>query len=106
MAQYLYGTGYGDTNSMLGAAQDWFKNNRTGMNADMRTGLDQLRSLYTSPGYSQGYTQMRDVGSGLLGRQVAGNPFTQGLLGAPGSQPVQPPGPEVGVPRFNLPRSI
>jgi hypothetical protein len=87
MAQYLYGSGYGDKESMLGAAQDWWKNNQSGMNANMTQGLDMLKSLYTSPGYSQGYTQMRDVGQGLLGRQIAGNPFTQGgLLGAPGQQ--------------------
>jgi hypothetical protein len=111
MAQYLYGTGYGDKNSFLGAAQDWWKNNQSGMNANMQQGLDTLRNLYTSPSYSQGYSQMRDVGQGLLGRPIAGNPFTQGggLLGGtqPGfGAPTQPPGPEVGVPRFNMPRSI
>jgi hypothetical protein len=108
MAQYLYGTGYGDKNSFLGAAQDWWKNNQSGMNANMTQGLDTLKNLYTSPGYTQGYTQMRDVGQGLLGRPIAGNPFTQGggLLGTPMQQPMQPPGPEVGVPRFNMPRSI
>lgn len=102
MAQYLYGTGYGDKNSLLGAAQDWWKNNQSGMNANMQQGLDTLKNLYTSPGYTQGYTQMRDVGQGLLGRPIAGNPFTQGgLLGAPGQQmqaPAQPPRPEIGSP--------
>lgn len=102
MAQYLYGTGYGDKASLLGAAQDWWKNNQSGMNANMQQGLDTLKSLYTSPGYTQGYTQMRDVGQGLLGRPIAGNPFTQGgLLGAP-QMPAQgqqtPPAPDVGVP--------
>jgi hypothetical protein len=116
MAQYLYGSGYGDKNSMLGAAQDWWKNNQSGMNANMTQGLDMLRNLYTSPGYSQGYTQMRDVGQGLLGRPIAGNPFTQGgLLGAPGQQqalmppqmaqqPItsaQPmPSPDIGLPQM------
>jgi hypothetical protein len=99
MAQYLYGSGYGDKNSMLGAAQDWWKNNQSGMNANMTQGLDMLKSLYTSPEYSQGYTQMRDVGQGLLGRPIAGNPFTQGgLLGAPGQQQALMPRPEIGVP--------
>lgn len=105
MAQYLYGSGYGDKNSLLGAAQDWWKNNQTGMNANMAQGLDSLKSLYTSPAYSQGYTQMRDVGQGLLGRQIAGNPFTQGgLLGAPVQAPmqppIQPPRPDIGMPQF------
>jgi hypothetical protein len=99
MAQYLYGSGYGDKQSMLGAAQDWWENNQSGMNANMTQGLDMLKSLYTSPGYSQGYTQMRDVGQGLLGRPIAGNPFTQGgLLGAPGQQQALMPRPEIGVP--------
>lgn len=102
MAQYLYGSGYGDANSMLGAAQQWFQNNRSGMNANMQQGLDTLKNLYTSPGYTQGYTQMRDVGQGLLGRSIAGNPFTQGgLLGAPMQQPMQQPiqaRPEIGAP--------
>jgi hypothetical protein len=117
MAQYLYGTGYGDKNSFLGAAQDWWKNNQSGMNANMQQGLDTLRNLYTSPQYTQGYSQMRDVGQGLLGRPIAGNPFTQGgggLLGPSMQQPMQlsmqdpmqAPGPNVGVPRFNMPRSI
>lgn len=102
MAQYIYGSGYGDKSSMLGAAQDWWKNNQSGMNANMAQGLDTLKNLYTSPGYTQGYTQMRDVGQGLLGRPIAGNPFTQGgLLGAP-QMPAQgqqtPPAPDVGVP--------
>lgn len=103
MAQYLYGTGYGDKNSLLGAAQDWWKNNQSGMNANMQQGLDTLKSLYTSPSYSQGYSQMRDVGQGLLGRPIAGNPFTQGgLLGAPMQQPmqqpIQAPRPDIGSP--------
>lgn len=104
MAEYIYGSGYGDKSSMLGAAQDWWKNNQSGMNANMAQGLDTLKSLYTSPAYTQGYTQMRDVGQGLLGRQIAGNPFTQGgLLGAPASQPQaqmpgQMPPPDIGVP--------
>ncbi len=98
MAQYLYGTGYGDKNSLLGAAQDWFKNNQSGMNANMQAGVDQMASLYSSPAYSAGYTQMRDVGQGLLGRTIAGNPFTQGgLLGAVPSQQGTP-APDVGAP--------
>jgi hypothetical protein len=103
MAQYLYGTGYGDKASLLGAAQDWWKNNQSGMNANMTQGLGMLRNLYTSPAYSQGYTQMRDVGQGLLGRPIAGNPFTQGggLLASPNM-----PSPDIGVPAFNMPRSI
>ena len=35
-----------------------------------------LRDLYTSPAYTQGYQDMRSAGQGLLGRSIAGNPFT------------------------------
>lgn len=98
MAQYIYGTGYGDKNSLLGAAQDWFKNNQSGMNANMQAGVNQMASLYSSPQYAAGYNQMRDVGQGLLGRTIAGNPFTQGgLLGAVPAQQGTP-SPDVGVP--------
>lgn len=104
MAQYVYGSGYGDKNSVLGAAQDWFQNNKSGMNANMQAGVNQMAALYGSPAYSAGYNQMRDVGQGLLGRQIAGNPFTQGgLLGAPAAQPQaqmpgQMPPPDIGAP--------
>lgn len=80
MAQYVYGTGYGDTNSLLGASQDWWKNNKSGMNDDMRAGLLSLRNLYSSPEYTQGYQQMRSAGQGLLGAGAAQNPFTNGQM--------------------------
>jgi hypothetical protein len=78
MDAYVYGTGPGDTNSLLGAAQQWFNQNRSGTNADMTAGMDMLRSLYTSPQYQQGYQDMRNTGQGLLSQGVAGNPFTNG----------------------------
>lgn len=73
---YLYGTGPGDTNSLLGAAQQFWQQNRSGLNPTMQAALDMQRSVLQDPAYAQSYTNMRDVGSGLLGRQVAGNPFT------------------------------
>jgi hypothetical protein len=73
---YLYGTGAGDTNSLLGAAQQLWQQNRTGLNPTMQAGLDMQRNALQDPAYAQGYTQMRNVGSGLLGGPVAGNPFT------------------------------
>lgn len=78
MAQYLYGSGFGDTNSILGAAQQQFLQNRTGLNALQQQGLDLQKNLLTSPEYTQGFNQMRSAASGLLGSQVAGNPFTSG----------------------------
>jgi hypothetical protein len=87
MDAYVYGTGPGDTNSLLGAAQQWFNQNKSGTNADMTAGMGMLRDLYNSPQYRQGYEQMRGVGQGLLGTQAAQNPFTSGLLGLTGFTP-------------------
>jgi hypothetical protein len=99
MQQYLYGTGFGDQNSFLGAAQNWFNQNKSGTNADMTAGMNQLRNLYSSPEYTQGYQQMRGIGQGLLSSPVAGNPFTQGLLAPPQANMPQQgmPPPQVGI---------
>lgn len=78
MQQYLYGSGYGDPNSLLGAAQAQFKANPSGINPTMQQGLDMSRAALSDPAYSQSFQQMRSVGNGLLGGQVAGNPFTTG----------------------------
>lgn len=78
MAQYLYGNGYGDPNSLLGAAQGQWAGNKSGINETMQQGLDMSKAAFTDPAYAQGFQQMRSVGGGLLGGQVAGNPFTQG----------------------------
>lgn len=96
MQQYLYGTGFGDQNSFLGAAQNWFNANKSGTNADMTAGMNQLRSLYSSPEYTQGYQQMRGMGQGLLSQPIAGNPFTQGRASPGLLGPGMPP-PQVGI---------
>lgn len=85
MAQYLYGTGYGDPNSMLGAAQQLYQTNKTGLNPTMQQGLDMQKAALTDPAYAQGYQQMRTMGGGLLGGQIAGNPFTSGAATLPGA---------------------
>jgi len=76
MAQYLYGTGYGDTNSMLGAAKQLWEENRGGINPTMQQGLDMQRAALQDAAYGQAFTQMRSLGTGLMGQPVAGNPFT------------------------------
>lgn len=76
MAQYLYGSGYGDTNSMLGAAKQLWQDNRGGINPTMQQGLDIQRAALQDPAYGQAFTQMRSLGTGLMGQPVAGNPFT------------------------------
>ena len=89
MDAYVYGTGTGDPNSLLGAAQQWLKQNQSGMNADMTAGADMLRNLYTSPQYTQGYEQMRGLGQGLLNTQPAANPFALGLLSLSSYSPTE-----------------
>lgn len=81
MAQYLYGTGYGDTNSLLGAAQQLWQQNRTGLNDTMQQGLDMQRAALTDPAYGQSYQQMRNLGTSLMGGGVAANPFSTGQAG-------------------------
>lgn len=85
MAQYLYGSGYGDQNSFLGAAQKLWQDNRSGINPTMQAGLDMQRSALQDPAYGQAYQQMRTQGMGLLNQPMAGNPFSApGAVGAPG----------------------
>ena len=78
MAQYLYGTGYGDANSLLGAAQKLYQQNPTGINPTMQQGLDMQKAALTDPAYAQSFQAMRNAGAGLLGQGVAANPFTSG----------------------------
>lgn len=81
MAQYLYGTGYGDSNSLLGAAQKLYQQNPTGINATMQQGLDMQKAALTDPAYAQSFQAMRNAGTGLLSQGVAANPFTSGNAG-------------------------
>jgi hypothetical protein len=90
MAQYLYGTGYGDTNSLLGAAQALYKQNPTGINPTMQQGMDMTKAALTDPAYAQGYQTMRTAGMGLLGQGVAANPFTSGQASTQGLLNVNP----------------
>lgn len=84
IAQYVYGT---DGNSgLLGDAQSIYQQqmNQGGLNDMQRQGMGMQYQYLTSPQYQQGAQQKFDVGSGLLGGGVAGNPFTrsQGMQGA------------------------
>lgn len=80
MQGYIYGSGAGDPNSITGAAQQLWQQNKTGLNPTMQQGLDMQRAALTDPAYGQAYTQMRDLGSSLMSRPVAGNPFTSGAM--------------------------
>lgn len=81
------GASGGDKNSFLGAAQDFWQQNKSGLNSTMQQGLDMQRAALTDPAYGQAYQQMRGLGTGLMSQPVAGNPFTGGgLLSGPTSQ--------------------
>jgi hypothetical protein len=108
MAQYLYGSGYGDTNSLLGAAQNLWKQNPSGINPTMQQGMDMQRAALTDPAYSQGYQTMRNTGMGLLGQGAAANPFTSGQASAQGLLNIDPNAAQnlMKVGRGLLPNSI
>lgn len=72
MEPYIYGP-----EGILGEAHEWFENNRGG-NELMRQGAQRQGDFYNSPEYTQGFNQLRDMGLGLLGGGIAGNPFTGG----------------------------
>lgn len=65
---------------LLSDLNDWYAKNKTGLNPDMQAGLDHMRSVYQSPLATQGYERMGNVGYGLMGRGVAGNPFVTGQM--------------------------
>jgi hypothetical protein len=46
-----------------------------GLNDLQRQGIDMQKNYLLNPAYAQGYTNMMNVGQGLLGGGVAGNPF-------------------------------
>jgi len=83
MDAYIYGTGKGDPNSLLGAAWNQFQQNPSGINPTMQQGLDMQKSALMDPAYSQAYQQMRSVGNGLLGQGIAANPFSTGARQLP-----------------------
>lgn len=71
---YIYGA-----NGSLPAAQDWFTKNKSGMNGQMQQGLNNQASQYAAS--KPGFDQMQNLGLGLMGGGVAGNPFSQGYSG-------------------------
>ena len=71
---YIYGA-----NGSLPAAQDWFSKNKSGMNGQMQQGLTNQASQYAAS--KPGFDTMQNLGLGLMGGGVAGNPFSQGYSG-------------------------
>jgi hypothetical protein len=48
-----------------------------GLNDLQRQGMQMTQNWLTSPEHSQGYSQMQNLGMGLLGKGIAGNPFAK-----------------------------
>lgn len=78
---YIYGA-----NGSLPAAQDWFTKNKSGMNGQMQQGLNNQASQYAAS--KPGFDQMQNLGLGLMGGGVAGNPFSQGYSGGTNFAPM------------------
>lgn len=76
--RYVYGEdGQGGLmGTAYGLMQDQLKTG--GLNDLQRQGLEMQRQYLMSPQYSQGYTNMANLGQSLMGGGVAGNPFTGG----------------------------
>lgn len=71
MQELLYGP-----NGLLGRANTLSQ--RPAINDRMRQGMDTSYNFLTSPGYTSDYQGLRSVGNSLMGRGVAGNPFSRG----------------------------
>ncbi len=78
---YIYGA-----NGSLPAAQQWFSQNKSGMNSQMQQGLTNQASQYAAS--KPGFDQMQNLGLGLMGGGVAGNPFSQGYSGGTNFAPM------------------
>lgn len=79
MQGLLYGNG-GNDNGLLNDVNDLRKRQlaQGGLNPYQTAGMEMQRQTFMSPQYMQGYGQMRDMGSQLMGAGVAGNPFSGG----------------------------
>lgn len=78
IAKYLYGeSGSGGLLNQVGNLQAQ-QSAQGGLNPMQTAGLELQRQTLTDPRYTQGFDQMRNLGSGMMNQGVAGNPFTGG----------------------------
>lgn len=77
-AKYLYGDEEGTNKGLLSDAYDWYSKNKSGMNDQMLQGLNSQWNVLSDPKTMAGYQQMSNLGSGLMGTPVVGNPFADG----------------------------
>lgn len=66
-------------NGVVPSAQDWYAKNKTGMNPMMLQGMDNQWNQANAS--HQGFNQMQNLGMGLMGAGMAGNPFSGGYTG-------------------------
>lgn len=65
---------------------DWYAANKSGMNPQMRAGLDRQNAVYSDPANAQGYTNISNVGQSLLSIKPMGNGYgQQGLMAQGGA---------------------
>ena len=78
IAKYLYGAN--GEGGLMGNTSDLYQKQlaQGGLNPMQNAGLEMQRQAYTDPRYGQSYSNMRDVGMGLMNGGAAGNPFMQG----------------------------
>ena len=69
MAQYIYGA-----NGVLPMADRWYSQNSSGMTPQMTTGMNNQWAQLNRA--APGYAHMQNLGMGLMGAPIAGNPFT------------------------------
>ena len=74
----MEGAIYGD-GGLLSGAKDWYNQNKTGLNDQMLTGMNNQWNQHGAS--QQGFNQMQSAGMGLMGQGVAGNPFASGYSG-------------------------
>lgn len=77
---YLYGQG-----GLLGGVNGLYQQQAAqgGLNPMQLSGLEMQRQTLMNPAFTQGFDQMRSLGSGLMSQGVAGNPFTGGRAAMP-----------------------
>ena len=104
MQALLYGNGA--NKGLLGDTDELRKKQMAmgGLNDTQRAGLEMQRQTLMDPRYTQGFDQMRNQGSSLMGAPVAGNPYAHGYQGGTNFMPDQQPGGPAPVSNLGMSR--
>ena len=104
VANYVYG--HDGKGGLLADAFKNYQDNKSGMNPMMEQGLQNQWNSISDPRVRAGYNQMQQLGSGLMGVPMAGNPFTSGMRGIqPMNQPQLQFAPIGGFPNMSNTKS-